>query len=98
LGKVISVNTWDCVLSAAGFVDSLDIAYGLNVKYLYYKRNGAYIFDTGFFKNIDVGDIVKIKLGISVQNFISVKIKIDNFPDEILVIYRLSSAFILLLY
>jgi hypothetical protein len=100
--KIISVNTWSYILSFAGLMDTLNIAYGLNVKYLYYdfclKYGGTYLLDCGFSKDVPVKDILKIKLGLSCQNFVSGKLKLDSQTDDIPVIYRLSSAFIIPTY
>jgi hypothetical protein len=97
--NIISVNTWDYILSFTSFIDTLNISYGLNAKYLYYdfffKRGSTYLFDCGFSKNVSVRDSLKIKLGLSCQNFISGELKLDNKEDDIPAIYRLSSAFIL---
>ncbi|MDR3256635.1 MAG: hypothetical protein LBT18_03155 [Endomicrobium sp.] len=100
--KIISVNTWDYILSVAGYIDFLSIAYGVNIKYLYYdlyfNKSGTYTVDCGFMKNVNINDILKIKFGISVQNFVSGELKVDSEKDEIPAICRLSSAFILPTY
>jgi len=104
--KEISINTWDYVLSGAGFVDSLGLAYGLNIKYLYYdlylKRGGTFAIDGGVAKSFKGPEIFnnlsKIKLGFSAQNFVAGELKVDAEADDIPSIYRLSSAIIVPVY
>jgi tetratricopeptide (TPR) repeat protein len=100
--KVISTNISDYVLSMSRFSDFFKAAYGLNIKYLYYdlyyKKGGTYAVDYGIAKNIRVEDICDIKIGLSVQNFLSGKIKLDYASDNIPVICRLSSALTFPLY
>jgi hypothetical protein len=102
----ISTNIWDYVISGAGMLESLGIAYGMNIKYLYYdlylKSGGAPTVDVGIAKNIKgpklLGSVSKFKLGLSAQNIISGDLKIDKEADNIPSIYRLSSAFIVPVY
>ncbi|MDR1940824.1 MAG: hypothetical protein LBQ47_00655 [Endomicrobium sp.] len=96
-----SVNTWDYILSGAGMINSLGLAYGLSVKYLYFdlykKSGGTFIADAGvskFIKGLEVlGAPVNIRLGFSAQNFIYGQVKLDSNSDDIPEIFRLSSAF-----
>lgn len=85
--KTVSTNVLNCVLSLSGFSDFLKIAYGLNIKYLYYgldfRKYIAYLIGAGIAKDIHVKDIFDIKLGASVQNSLSRRC-----------VYRLSSALI----
>jgi tetratricopeptide (TPR) repeat protein len=100
--KIISTNIWDYILSMAGFSDIFKVAYGLNIKYLYYdlyyKKGGTYTIDWGIAKNIHVKDIFDIRFGLSIQNFLTGKIKLDYGADDIPIICRLSSALIFPLY
>jgi tetratricopeptide (TPR) repeat protein len=100
--KVISTNIWDYVLSMSGFSDIFKLAYGLNIKYLYYdlyyKKGGTYMLDCGIAKNIHVRDIFDIRLGLSLQNFFAGRIKFDYDADNIPIICRLSSALLFPLY
>ncbi len=101
-----SANTWDFILSGAGFFKPLGIAYGVNIKYLYYdlyvNTGGTYMADAGLAKFMlgpeMFGSNLKIKLGLSAQNFAAGEIKVDKDADEIPGIYRLSTAFILPTY
>lgn len=102
----INVNTWNYVLSGAGFIKSLGIAYGLSLKYIYYdyyfKTAGTYSIDAGLSK-VFLGpeifnNLSKIKIGVSAQNFLSQELVLDNNPEKIPSIYRLSSAIILPVY
>ncbi|MCL2485328.1 MAG: hypothetical protein FWF00_03330 [Endomicrobia bacterium] len=102
----ISINTWNYVLSGAGYIDSLDLAYGLSVKYLYYdfylNKTGTFAVDAGvskFFAGPEIfSNLSKIKLGFSAQNFVSGEVKMDSEVDEIPAIYKLSSAITIPVY
>ena len=101
-----SVNYWNYVLSGAGMIKSLGLSYGINVKYVYYdlyeKSDGAFAADLGLAKLLTgpeiLGNISRIKLGLSAQNFVAGKLKLDQASDNIPAIYRLSSAFIFPVY
>lgn len=100
--QIISTNIWNCILSMSKFSDTLQAAFGINVKYLYYdlyyKKGGSYTIDSGLAKNIPIKDIFDIKIGLSMQNFLAGKIKLDYASDDIPIICRLSSVLIFPLY
>ncbi|MDR1474853.1 MAG: hypothetical protein LBS38_04155 [Endomicrobium sp.] len=100
--QIISTNIWNYVLSMSKFSDTLQTAFGINVKYLYYdlyyKKDGSYTIDSGIAKNISIKDTLGIKIGLSIQNFLSGKIKLDCASDDIPIICRLSSVLIFPLY
>lgn len=102
LEKVISVNSWNYVFSFSGFVESLAVMYGLNVKYvysdMYLKKGATYCCDFGLAKEVFLVDTIKIKAAFSVQNFISNKLNLDYTFSEIPLICRFSSAFVLPTY
>jgi tetratricopeptide (TPR) repeat protein len=102
LEKVISVNSWNYVFSFSGFVESLAVMYGLNVKYvysdMYLKKGATYCCDFGLAKEVFLVDTIKIKVAFSVQNFISNKLNLDYTFSEIPLICRFSSAFVLPTY
>jgi tetratricopeptide (TPR) repeat protein len=87
-----SVNIWDGVLSAASYSNYLNTAYGLSFKFLSndFKKGTTCAFDCGLSKNIPIKDILKIKVGLSWQNFVPWNLKTDKMP----MIGRLSTAFI----
>jgi tetratricopeptide (TPR) repeat protein len=100
--QIISTNIWNQVLSMSKFSNTLQTAFGINVKYLYYdlyyKKGGSYTIDSGVAKNISIKDIFDIKIGLSIQNFLSGKIKLDYASDDIPIVWRLSSVLIFPLY
>jgi tetratricopeptide (TPR) repeat protein len=101
-----SINTWNYILSMAGFADKFGIAYGLSAKYLYYDlyeaSGGTFLVDAGFSKFLKgpeiSGSASKILLGFSAQNFALGELKVREDADDIPSIYRLSSAFSIPLY
>lgn len=101
-----SINKWNYTLSASGLINKFDIAYGLNIKYIYYdlylNDGGTFAIDTGISKNFKgpkiAGNISKIKIGLSAQNFIAGDLKIESENDEIPAIYRISSGFSIPVY
>jgi hypothetical protein len=105
-GLKTSVNNWNYVLSGAGMIDALGLAYGLNMKYVYYdyyeKSGGFFAADFGLAKFFNApelfGSAPKIKLGLSAQNIVSGKLKLDIADDDIAPIYRLSSALLIPAY
>ncbi|MDR3125102.1 MAG: hypothetical protein LBU10_04450 [Endomicrobium sp.] len=100
LEKVISVNSWNYVFSFSGFVESLTVMYGLNVKYVYFdmylKKRATYCCDFGLAKEVFLADTIKIRTAFSVQNFILNKL--DYTFEESPLICRVSSAFVLPTY
>ncbi|MDR2191953.1 MAG: hypothetical protein LBO62_03635 [Endomicrobium sp.] len=96
-----SVNTWGYIMSGAGFIDGLGLAYGLNVKYLYYdlyeSAGGTVLLDAGFSKFLKGPSIYglesKILLGFAAQNFAFGELKVNSDADAVASIYRFSSAF-----
>jgi tetratricopeptide (TPR) repeat protein len=102
LEKIVSVNSWNYVFSFSDFLENLAVVYGLNVKYvyfdMYFKKGPMYCCDFGLAKEVFLADAIKIKTAFSVQNFIANKPRIDYTFDEIPLIYRFSSAFVLPTY
>ncbi|MCA6079533.1 MAG: hypothetical protein LE169_01365 [Endomicrobium sp.] len=96
--KVNSVNTWDFVVAASCFINFLNVACGFSAKCLPRDlnfKNGTYAIDGGLSKIIDFGNVLKVKLGISAQNFTVSRLNNgDGREDGIPIIYRLSFAFI----
>ncbi|MDR1195339.1 MAG: hypothetical protein LBL00_02565 [Endomicrobium sp.] len=105
-GLKTSVNNWNYVLSGAGMINALGLAYGLNMKYVYYdyyeKSGGFFAADLGLAKLFSgpelFGGASKIKLGLSAQNVVSGKLKLDIEDDDIVPIYRFSTAFLIPAY
>ncbi|MDR0723719.1 MAG: hypothetical protein LBF23_00825 [Endomicrobium sp.] len=102
LEKNISVNSWNNVVAFSGFLQRFAVAYGVDIKYLYFdmyfKKGLTYSFDFGLAKEVLLTDDIKIKTAFCMQNFISSKFKMDSEFDEIPLIYRFSSAFVLPTY
>lgn len=102
LERLISINSWNYVFSFSGFVESLAVMYGLNVKCVYFdmylKKGATYCCDFGLAKEVFLVNTIKIKTAFSVQNFISDKLKLDYTFTEIPLICRFSSAFVLPTY
>jgi hypothetical protein len=98
LEENISVNSWNSTIAFSGFIEDFAVAYGLNVKYLYFdmyfKKGSTYSCDFGAAREVFLTDDIKIKTAFCIQNFISNKFKLDSTFDEIPLIYRFSSAFV----
>ncbi|MDR2425874.1 MAG: hypothetical protein LBD46_01600 [Endomicrobium sp.] len=105
-GVEISANSWDYVLSGAGIIKPIGLAFGMNIKYIYYdlyeKSGGTFAIDFGLAKIFNgpklFGSISEIKFGLSAQNIVAGNLKLDSENDDIPSIYRLSSAFIIPVY
>jgi len=101
--NIVSINTWNFLISYGGFLDSIKASYGINIKYfyqdLYFKTAGAFTADLGAAKLFNAPDFIgsgsKIKLALAVQNILSAKLKADIYAENIPQIFRVSSAFVI---
>lgn len=101
-----SINYWNYVVSGAGMIKPLGLAYGINMKYVYYdlyeKSGGTFAADFGLAKIFGgpkiLGNVSKIKLGLSGSNIVSGDLKLDEEKEDIPQIYRLSTAFVVPVY
>ena len=97
--SVISINSWNFLLSHGGFINFLKMSYGINLKYfyqdLYFKTAGAYDVDLGMAKILNAGNNTKVKLALSAQNILNSKIKADIYAEELPRIFRFASAVVI---
>ena len=97
--KVINTNQWEYILAVATLIKSIEVAVGLNVKYiymdLYEKKDGGFAFDLSlsrYFKDVDLKFTqATIGLGLSANNMYGTGIKLDAYKEDFQNIFIIST-------
>ena len=93
--KTVNTNQWAYILAAATMIKPIEIAVGVNLKYiyldLYEKKSGGTALDfsvSKFFENVDIKYTrAKFALGLSMQNIVGTGVKLDEYIERIFKIF-----------
>lgn len=97
--KTVNTNQWEYILAVATLIKAIEVAVGLNIKYiymdLYEKKDGGFAFDLSlskYFRDVDLKFTqATIGLGVSANNMYGTGIKLDTYREDFQNIFILST-------